>query len=131
MDAVSFMRADRLARGGTTDLGPLLGRWVNVNPATDHLVRLDVEAAGAGLRLRAYGSGDPEPVDWGETTAAPYAAGSAAAAGGFLARYALGAVETWLVANQKLGILVIQSYTSFHDGSGRRAYFAREFFRRS
>lgn len=131
MDAVSFMRADQRVRGGTTDPGPLLGRWINVNPATDCLARVDVEAAEGGLRLRAYGSGDPEPIDWGETTATPYAAGSSAAAGGFLARYALGAVETWLVANQKLGILVIQSYTSFHDGSGRRAYFAREFFRRA
>jgi hypothetical protein len=128
---VSFMRADTLRRGGTADPGPLLGSWINVNPATDHLVRVDVEAAGAGLRLRVYGSGSPEPVDWGETAATPYAAGDAVEAGGFLARYALGAVETSLAANQKLGILVIQSYTSFHDGSGRRAYFAREFFRRS
>ena len=131
MVAMSFMRADTLARAGETDLRPLLGRWINVNPATDCLVRVDVEAVGARLRLHAYGSGDPEPIDWGETEGTPYAAGSSAAAGGFLARYALGAVETWLVANQKLGILVIQSYTSFHGGSGRRAYFAREFFRRS
>jgi len=130
MDEVSFTRADALRRRGATDLRPLLGRWINVNPATDYLVRLDVEAAGEALRLRVYGSGSPEPVDWGEAAAVPYAAGGAEEAGGFHARYALGPVETHLAANQKLGILVIQSYTSFQDGSGRRAHFAREFFRR-
>jgi len=133
MDLVSLTRADAKRQSGPTDLAPLLGRWVNVNPATDYLVRVDVaagETAGAGLRLRVYGAGDGGPVDWGEGEATPYAAGGATEAGGFHARYALGPVETHLAANQKLGILVIQSYTSFHDGSGRRAHYAREFFRR-
>ena len=41
-----------------------------------------------------------------------------------------GALQSMAFQLPELGILVIQSYTSFHDGSGRRAHYAREFFRR-
>jgi hypothetical protein len=51
-------------------------------------------------------------------------------AGGFHAFYNHEGIETHLVANQKLGILVIQSYTRYVDGSGRTSHFAREFFHR-
>jgi len=131
MDFVSFTRADARRRPeGRIDVSPLLGDWINVNPGTDYLVRLEAAESGGGLRIRAHGSGAAGPVDWGEAEATPYASGSGLEAGGFHARYDLGAAETFLAANQKLGILVIQSYTSFRDGSGRPAHFAREFFRR-
>lgn len=131
MDRVSYMRADARRRpAGEVDVSCLLGDWINVNPGTDYLVRLEAAESGGALRIRAYGSGSSSPVDWGEVEATPYVAGSGLEAGGFHARYSFEAAETFLAANQKLGILVIQSYTSFRDGSGRPAYFAREFFRR-
>jgi hypothetical protein len=37
-------------------------------------------------------------------------------------------METQIAANLKYGVLVIQSYNTFRDGSGRPAYFSREFF---
>lgn len=131
MDFVSYMRADARRRPeGPVDVSPLVGDWINVNPGTDHLVRLEAAESGGILRIRAYGSGSSSPIDWGEIEATPYVAGSGLEAGGFHARYGLETAETFLAANQKLGILVIQSYTSFRDGSGRPAHFSREFFRR-
>jgi hypothetical protein len=125
------MRADARRRPeGPVDVSPLVGDWINVNPGTDYLVRLEAAESGGVLRIRAHGSGPSGSIDWGEVEATPYVAGSGLEAGGFHARYDFGAAETCMAANQKLGILVIQSYTSFRDGSGRPAHFAREFFRR-
>jgi hypothetical protein len=130
MSLFHSMRADARQRvGGAPDLSPLLGTWINVNPQTECIVKLVATENGDGLRVHAYGAGFPEPIDWGEVEATPYVAGGTTEGGGFLARYDLGAVETVLVTNQKLGVLVIQSYTRFKDGSGRLGYFAREFFR--
>jgi hypothetical protein len=125
------MRADlRQASGTAPDLSQLVGRWVNVHPRTDYIERLSVAESDGGLVLRVYGAGDSGPVDWGEVAATPYVAGGRLEAGGFHACFEPGPVKTWLAANQKLGILVIQTYTSFADGSGRLPHFSREFFRR-
>lgn len=131
MQPATFMRADlRQPTGGAPDVSSLLGRWVNVHPRTDYIVRLTVESRGDGLVLRIQGAGDAGPVEWGEVAATPYVAGRKRQAGGFHAAFEPEGLRTWLAANEKLGILVIQSYTSFTDGSGRLAHFAREFFRR-
>ena len=37
-------------------------------------------------------------------------------------------MQTQIAANLKYGVLVIQSYNTFRDGSGRPDYFVREFF---
>jgi hypothetical protein len=47
---------------------------------------------------------------------------------GFHAHYDVGAVTTRIAANVKLGVLVLQTYTSFRDDSGRLSHYAREFF---
>jgi hypothetical protein len=112
------------------DLSPLVGDWVNTKPDTSYLVRVVLTEQDSRLVFRVYGANEPEPVDWGEIEAVPYAAGTSHMAGGFHAFYNLDRIETHLVANQKLGILVIQSYTRYVDGSGRTGHFAREFFHR-
>jgi hypothetical protein len=126
---LSMMRADsKQLVEGAPDLSPLLGNWVNSNPGTDYISKLTVAKQNNMLVLRVYGTHSPEPIDWGEARATAYVTGGTLDGVGFHARYAFGEIETYLVANQKLGILVIQSYTSFKDTSGRMNHFAREFF---
>lgn len=112
------------------DLSPLVGDWVNTKPDSSYLVRVVLTQQDNRLVFRAYGANEPDPIDWGEIEAVPYTTGTSLMAGGFHAFYNLHGVETHLVANQKLGILVIQSYTRYLDGSGRTSHFAREFFHR-
>ena len=131
MALTRYMRADsRQVIGGSPDLSPLLGTWLNTNPVTDHICRMVILERGGRLIIHAYGADLPEPIDWGEIEATPYTSGKSLEAGGFHAAYDFGEIETHLASNQKLGILVIQSYTSFKDGSGRQSYFTREFFHR-
>ena len=49
---------------------------------------------------------------------------------GFLARYDFGFSELSLAANEAQGLLIIASFSTFRDGSGRSSYFTREFFYR-
>lgn len=126
---LSMMRADsKQLVEGEPDLSPLLGNWVNSNPETEYISKLTVAKQNGLLVLHVYGAHSPEPIDWGEAGATAYVAGGTLDGVGFHARYGFGEIETYLVANQKLGILVIQSYTSFKDTSGRMNHFAREFF---
>lgn len=126
---LSMTRADgKQLVEGEPDLSPLLGDWVNSNPETDYISKLTVARKNGLLVVRVYGAHSPEPIDWGETEATAYVTGGSLDGVGFQAIYAFGEIETYLAANQKLGILVIQSYTSFKDASGRMNHFAREFF---
>lgn len=131
-DLLNKMRADsRQLDRGRPDPSPLIGDWVNSNPETDYIWKITVAKRDGLLIVRAYGAHSPEPLDWGEAEAIAYVTGETLNAVGFHARYDFGEIETYLAANQKLGILVIQSYTSFKDRSGRMNHFAREFFHRS
>jgi hypothetical protein len=134
MRAIPYTRLNDLWPGGPPspgplDLSPALGNWSNFKPDTGEIRSLSLSEAGGGLILRAFGADDPEPRDWGETPALPHASGLAAREiSGFTARYDFGFMETQIAANIKYGTLVIQSYNSFRDSSGRPAYFNREFF---
>ena len=125
------MRSDAKQMVGVkADVSPLLGSWINTNPETDYISRVIIREIDGALVVHAFGANSPGPIDWGEVEASPYVFGSTQECAGFYARYAFDSVETHLAANQKLGILVIQSYTSFKDGSGRLSHYAREFFHR-
>jgi len=125
-----YWKADRRpAAEAPLDLAPLLGDWINTNADTRYFSSVCLREHDGTLIFQGFGSSDgPDPIDWGQVTARPYAGGAALQAGGFYARY--DKQDTHLVANQKLGILVIQSYTGYADGSGRAPHFAREFFHR-
>jgi hypothetical protein len=126
------MRADAKALvGARADVTPLLGTWVNAKRDTDHVARVVVTERDDALLVRLFGSSADELVDWGETEATPFAFTGTTEVAGFHARYELGAARVEIAANEKMGILVIQTYTSFKDGSGRLSQFSREFFYRS
>jgi hypothetical protein len=114
---------------GGPDLSPALGTWFNCNLGTGEILSLSLTEGDHGLILQAYGAGDPSPRDWGESAAVPYVSSlGSREVSGFTARYDFGFMETQIAANLKYGVLVIQSYNTFRDGSSRPAYFCREFF---
>ncbi len=114
---------------GRPDLSPALGTWFNCNLGTGEILSLTLTEGDDGLILRAYGAGDPSPRDWGESPALPFVSSlGSREVSGFTARYDFGFMETQIAANLKYGVLVIQSYNTFRDGTGRPAYFCREFF---
>ena len=49
---------------------------------------------------------------------------------GFLARFDFGFSEVLFSANEAKGLLIIASFATFRDDSGRSSYFTREFFYR-
>jgi hypothetical protein len=152
MTALGYLRAeDRLpdhtkAPGGVLDPALLLGRWF----ATDHdaggVVRLELSQQDGALFVRAFGANDgsdssdgsngdidddPEPYDWGDVEATSYGqAVTSTGAMAFSAVYNFGFMVTVLAAYAKQGILVLDTFNSFTDSSGRSNYFSREFFHR-
>lgn len=132
MSRVILMRADAgvpVSAGG--DTAPIVGHWRNCTDATEHIAAFDlwVDDAG-GLRLRVFGAGPDAMIDWGETSCTAYVAPASMEISGLHARYALDGADVQLAINHAKGILVIQTYTTFTDGSGRAAYYSREFFHR-
>jgi hypothetical protein len=110
-------------------LADVVGCWFNTNPTTGEIARLTISERQAGLLLNIEGAGPPECIGWPEIHAIPYVASlDSAEVTGFEAHCDLGFMETHLAANIKHGVLVVQSYNRFKDGSGRGAYFTREFF---
>lgn len=130
--AARTMRADAKAMvDAKAEVAPLLGTWVNAKRNTDHIARVVVTERDGAVLVRLYGSSSPgeELVNWGETEAVPYVFTGTVEVAGFHARYTFDAARVEIAANVKLGILVIQTYTSFQDG--RLSQFSREFFFRS
>src|SRR3954447_5358462 len=131
--STDFRANDNRGRGtgSTPPLGltGIVGSWFNTNHETREIARLMVGERDGMLVLTIEGAGPGERISWPETPAVPYAEGPGTAeVAGFEAHCDLGLMETHLAANLKYGVMVIQSYNCFKDGSGRPAYFTREFF---
>lgn len=119
------------------DASAVVGTWTAADRASDGVVRLDLAAGDdGGLRVRVWGAGeaaaaDAAPRDWGEVAADLYTTSiDGGPAAGFTARYDFGFLDTLLTAYFKGGLLVLDTFNSFRDGSGRAPYFTREFYHR-
>ncbi len=111
------------------DVNGLTGSWVNTMPNADAIARVEIDRDPAGgFYLRTWGAASPHPFDWGRIPMEAHVSGRNQT--GFHAVYDLGEASIALAANAKLGVLVIQSFTSFTDGSGRAPYIRRDFFQR-
>ncbi len=137
MSTLKFSRANDILGAGLSSsplpvLADLVGFWFNTNPTTGEIARLTISERNGGLVLNIEGAGPTECIMWPEAAAIPYIASlDSAEVTGFEAHCDLGFMETHLAANIKYGVLVMQSYNRFKDGSGRGAYFTREFFHQS
>lgn len=123
---------DAAQNGHVLQLESLSGVWINTKRDSLGIVKVVVAIRNSNLVVRAFGAGDPEPSDWGETEADHIYAGSISSrtAAGFTARYRFEFSKIHLQANWNQGLLVLASFTSFNDGSRRSNYFSREFFHR-
>lgn len=128
-----------LTRPAPVDTAPLLGRWRNTDPAARGLLEITVEDGAAAaparagdLAVRAVGSGEEGPVDWGPARTAVFAcldeAGKASLS--LLATWDFGFLETQLQLRLPAGALASAGFNVFKDGSGRPSYVTREFFYR-
>ena len=130
---MKFTRSNDLATGEAPAVAlPPMGMegvWFNCDPGTGEISKIVFAVRDGDVTMRAFGSSNPEPIDWGETRTKPYVdrIGSSVITG-IAADYDFGFMKTRIAGNIKYGVLVIQSYNEFCDESGRPAYFTREFF---
>ena len=122
-----------LEQPSTVDTAPLLGRWRNTDAAGHGLLEMIVEDLDGELSVRALGSGEPDPVDWGPGKTRVFAcldeAGNASLSA--LATWDFGFLETQLQLRVPGGTLAVAGFNVFKDGSGRPGYSTREFFYRT
>jgi hypothetical protein len=111
------------------DRGALIGNWINSNPDTSSITRVNVFEADGKLQLQVFAVGPDGPTDWGVTTATVFAAGPASRTGaGFAATFSFGTSETRLQAMIMKGLLVLAQFHLFKDDSLRPSYFMREYY---
>lgn len=109
--------------------GALVGNWINSNPDTSSITRVNVSEADGKLQLQAFAVGPDGLIDWGMTTASVFAAGPASRVGaGFAATFYLGFAEVRLQAMIMKGLLVLAQFHLLKDDSGRASYFLREYY---
>jgi len=136
MATMNFTRAeDQLAAeqgqvgGAPVDPSPLVGTWFNTDKQTHGIVRLVLTQHDGALKVRAFGACAPTPCDWGEVQGVAFSSGVSSPEGmAFTALFDFGFMETLLAVYLKGGILVLDSFNTFRDTSGRANYFSREFF---
>lgn len=139
MRSVKYVKIeDRLQTEGSAgvqgglDFSSLLGTWVNTHNATPGIVKVVLTEKNGALTARAFGAGEPLAGDAGEIMAEVVYADSLRSqkAVAFTATYDFGFMTSHLQANMSLGLLIIASFNTFKDGSGRSNYFSREFYHR-
>ena len=109
----------------------MLGTWLATDKQSAGVVKLELSERDGNFVVRAFGAATPEPLDWGEVPAIAYAKSVVSDEGmAVSATYDFGFAESLLAAYSKGGILVLDTFNTFKDGSGRSAYFSREFFHR-
>lgn len=111
------------------DRGALIGNWINSNPDTNSIARVNIFEADGKLQLQAFAVGPDGLVNWGATGIKVFASGPASRVGaGFAATLDRGVVETRLQAMIMKGLLVLAQFHLFKDDSGRASYFLREYY---
>ena len=112
------------------DLTALVGIWLNTDKTSNSLSRVIIESDEQALyRIQTFGIGSPDEIDWGWAAMDVHLGERLQC--GFHATYQRNDITTHLVANHKLGVLVIELFVTFDDGSGRPGYIVREFLGQS
>lgn len=136
MSALEFRRANDLpdasARpnsGAQIDPAPLVGTWHSTNKATRGIIKLILAERNGVLTVQAFGAWESTPIDWGEAQGEAFAGGVGLGDGvGFKAFYDFGFLQTVMAAYLNKRILVVDTYNTFKDTSGRFNYFFRDHF---
>ena len=107
----------------------LLGHWINSNPDTNSIARINITEANGKLQLQVFAVGPDGPIDWGTAPAEVFAANpSAKTAAGFTCTYDFGFAEARFQAMIMKGLLVLAQFHIFKDDSKRASFFLREYY---
>lgn len=111
------------------DPKPLLGHWINSNPDTNSIARINITESNGQLQLQVFAVGPDGPIDWGLAPAEVFASGPTSSTGaGFMCTYDFGFAEARFQAMIMKGLLVLAQFHSFKDDSKRASYFLREYY---
>jgi hypothetical protein len=111
------------------DLSMLTGTWRNTNEKSNGIVTMEAEEDDGVLWLRMLGAGEDALLDWGRAPATVFFdRNDEGMEQPFTARWELGFMSVIVQGFLRQGVLVILSFTEFHDGSPRSNYFSKEFF---
>ena len=113
------------------DQSVLLGTWMNTDRQSENITKARFTALDGTVDLQVWGACDPQPCDWGATPCDVYTdAVDSNTVEGLAAQYEFDFKRVQICGNVKQGILVLQVYNTFLDGSERMNYFSREFYHR-
>jgi len=120
------------AAKGALSLKNLTGKWRNCDKNTRGLVSVVLGAKGSALTVQGFGACVPTPCDWGVVEGTAYAESVVSTnAIAFSARYDFGFKETIVTGHLDSGALIVETYDTFKDGSGRSNYYSRVYLCRS
>ncbi|WP_103068968.1 hypothetical protein [Aquimarina sediminis] len=112
-----------------SEIKELLGIWKNVNPKTGQIARLEVISKNDTIFLHCYGKLEIGEKDWGQSPCELFSSNvGSSEIEGFISTFEFDFMKIQVAVNIKYGVMVVQSYNTFKDGSNRNNYFSREFF---
>jgi len=107
----------------------LLGHWINSNPDTNSIARINITEQNGKLQLQVFAVGPDGLIDWGTAPAEVFASNPASNKGaGFTCTYDFGFAEARFQAMIMKGLLVLAQFHTFKDDSKRASYFLREYY---
>ena len=105
---------------------PLAGTWINCDKTTRGLIKLIIAVTGNTITVHGFGACTPTPCDWKVIAGLPYADNvTASPAVAFSALYQFGFKQTLITGRLDAGLLLVETFDHFTDGSGRSDYFSR------
>jgi|SRR5689334_4850706 len=111
------------------DVSGLRGVWINSNPDTNGIARMEFSESNGKLSVRVDAIGPDGLIDWGLAPVKLFAASpKSRATAGFTCNYDFGFAETRLQAMIMKGLIVLAQVHEFKDDSGRMDFFVREYF---
>ena len=115
--------------GEPLDISGLKGVWINSNPDTNGIARMEFLESDGKLSVRVDGIGPDGLLDWGPAPVKLFAASpKSRSTAGFTCTYDFGFAETRLQAMIMKGLIVLAQFHEFKDNSGRMDFFVREYF---
>jgi len=106
--------AEALSSFEKIPIDTLVGHWMNVDPDTQGITRIEIDRTGYGLRFRTFGSCHPTDCDWG-VVLVPYTGVPVVVPYAFSSKSTTLTVTLEQISDQ----LIVKSFDHYTDDSGR------------
>jgi hypothetical protein len=117
------------ATARAVDASALAGSWVNSNPDSNGIARMEISECDGNVTLQVSAIGPDGLIDWGAVDVTVFASTPlSTVSAGFTCCYDFGFVETRLQGMLLKGLMVLAELHCFKDDSKRADYFVREYF---